>query len=485
MICFLLQTRAIAFKKEIAGLSAATALKVSKQLLIQYLQRFLSNFIIISIILVFSNIILQINEQKQKKSIQKIISIYYPEIVNIKFKCNWYGKIIDAEKAKYGKHYLYISQIIILNSINLHLKSNQIGSSSMNQIKQFPKAQDSSNIEYIQRNEPIGHVQINDVTHMDSIKQNENSLISKKVTLNDNQKYIFIKPQNLCHILNDEDFHLFTTDESIFKDTETYKLNCYFVQLKLHIQAFILILSYQFHPFILKNYFESNIKLIYSLLTLFQQNYFILKIRFYNYFKGNLFSTSFQNLYSNISPSSNFNVFILCFISFNQIQNVNYLASTNNYQNKKQFYSHLVNSFSNFISFGFKQSMIYISLQSQINSFQSLCFLSFLQVSYLQGIKFYQFLFSICLFWQLAFSNNIPFFYPLFFSLQWPQDQRIDFLQSFQEVLFFKLNLFPQGKSYLFVLKKGAPLNKYHQRYQFCEKIYNNYNQIKMILKII
>ncbi|CAD8056013.1 unnamed protein product [Paramecium sonneborni] len=215
---------------------------------------------IVSIILVFSHIILLVNEQKlEKESVQKIISMYYPEIVNIKFKSNWYGKIIDViqneisiDKIAFLKYYDEIQRVArkklnMANIIYTQAKLQFLIQSTYTQsqirqahqvgikLQQFPKAQDQSNIEYIQRNEPIEHIQIHDVSQVDSIELNENSSIRKKVALNDNQKYIFIKPQNQYHILNDEDFHLFTIGESIFKDNETNKWDPYFEKNYINI----------------------------------------------------------------------------------------------------------------------------------------------------------------------------------------------------------------------------------------------------------
>ncbi|CAD8200139.1 unnamed protein product [Paramecium pentaurelia] len=210
---------------------------------------------IVSIILVLSHLCLLINEQKlEKECIQKIITMYYPETVNIKFKYNWYGKIIDVlqndrsiDKVEFLKYYneikrVAIKKLNIANIIYTQAKLQFLIQSTYSQIqikqahkvgirlKSFPKLQDQTNIEENQKNIPIGNYQIHDISNMESTDQNDNIISSslKKISLNENPKFLFIKPQNDCHILNDEDFHLFTFGESIIKDNELNKQDCYF-----------------------------------------------------------------------------------------------------------------------------------------------------------------------------------------------------------------------------------------------------------------
>ncbi|CAD8213982.1 unnamed protein product [Paramecium octaurelia] len=216
---------------------------------------------IVSIILVLSYLFIFFNEHNlEKESVQKVIQMYYPEFGNIKFKQNWYGKIVEVkqnniliEKEEFLIFYNRLQKIAtkklsITNILYTLSKLQFLLQSTYNvdkiklahkigiKLRQFSKAsnialiQEQLNFQEISRNESKEQIQIHDVANINLNEQNNNpnSMVRQETINKDNSKSIFLKLKEEYHLLSDEDFQFFTIDEPILIDNDIQKSDTYF-----------------------------------------------------------------------------------------------------------------------------------------------------------------------------------------------------------------------------------------------------------------
>ncbi|CAD8077195.1 unnamed protein product [Paramecium primaurelia] len=219
---------------------------------------------IVSIILVLSYLFIFLNEhQLEKESIQKVIQMYYPEFCNIKQYQNWYGKIVEVKynnivinKEEYIMFYNKVQRVAakklsITNILFTLAKLQFLIQSNYNidkiklahkvgiKLKQFSKGssiqspkliQEQLNLQEISRNESKDHIQIHDIANINLNEQNNNqsSMVRQETINKDNSKSIYLNLKDDFHLLNDEDFQLFTIDEPIAIENDIQKSDLYF-----------------------------------------------------------------------------------------------------------------------------------------------------------------------------------------------------------------------------------------------------------------